>query len=569
MPTEVDWRSENRAKCAPIGSLARYLYFPLGMLLFITLLLATFTVGDVSFEMVPVRGGTFQMGGTIEQRSEPGALDQPVHPVALSSYYIGQTEVTRRLWKAVMGEDRGDWLVDDLPVEWVSWNDCQVFLHRLDSLTGMPFRLPTEAEWEFAARGGRDAGQQYRFSGSRNYDEVAWLYLNSENRTHAVATKKPNQLGIYDMTGNVWEWCSDWFGPYTDEIAIDPLGPDEERIVNDERQGRVVRGSSWDNAALNTRISVREGRDPSYSFYDCGLRLALSGESDASIAAEQMQFVSDEKQRKRKARATKISWPKDSTWAKTKIAGQTFTFVSLPGHRLMMETELTQKQYQAILKAAKRKDDIRQPSFSGGAYPQNNLSWYDAQLICFYLDSISGHHFRLPSSQEWEYAAHGGEKSVHLIEYNELTKPKKTGNARKRRNVKNANVALGLLGTITGGLVKEKEIPEDEILMQYKSNSRDYYTYAGSDVATEVGWIAANSNGTLHPVGKLAPNELGLMDMTGNVGEWTSTRSEDGGYILRGGYYQSNTDAAKVDQSLTLKPHTASEQTGVRLILEW
>lgn len=534
----------------------------------LTILLTTFTVGNVSFEMVPVRGGTFQMGGTIEQRSEAGSTDQPVHPVALSSYYIGQTEVTRRLWKAVMGEDSGDWLADDLPVEWVSWDDCQVFLQRLDSITGVPFRLPTEAEWEYAARGGRDAGQQYRFSGSRNYEEVAWLYLNSDNRTHAVATKQPNQLGIYDMTGNVWEWCSDWFGPYSEDVQIDPLGPDSQRVVNGEGMGRVVRGSSWDNAALNTRLSVREGRDPSYSFYDCGLRLALSGESDASISAEQMQFVTDEKQRQRKARATKISWPKDSTWAKIKIAGQTFSFVRLPGHRLIMEQELTQRQYIALMKAAKRKSGIRPPSTSGSNLPQNNLSWNDAQLLCFYLDSLSGHHFRLPSSDEWEYAAHGGALSVHLIPYNELTRPK-TASSAKRKRIQQGNKVLGLFGTLTAGLVKEKEVPADEILMQYSANGRDYYTYAGSDVATEVGWISSNSGGTLHPVGQLLPNELGLYDMTGNVAEWTSTRSGQGGYILRGGYYQSNHDAARVSEQVVFKPTTYSEQTGVRLIMEY
>ena len=165
-----------------------------------------FMVNGVSFEMVRVEGGTFHMGATSEQKDEAWDREKPVHSVTLSSYYIGKTEVTQALWQAVMGSNPSNFKGSNLPVECVCWNDCQEFIQKLNSLTGRNFRLPTEAEWEFACRGGNNS-RGYKYSGSNNLGSVAWYDDNSGGQTHPVATKAPNELGIYDMSGNVWEWC--------------------------------------------------------------------------------------------------------------------------------------------------------------------------------------------------------------------------------------------------------------------------------------------------------------------------------------------------------------------------
>lgn len=160
-----------------------------------------FTVRGVSFEMVRVEGGTFRMGATSEQGSDVWDNEKPVHSVTLSGYYIGKTEVTQALWKAVMGINPSRFKGDYLPVENVSWDDCQEFIRKLNSMTGQNFRLPTEAEWEFACRGGNNS-RGYKYSGSNNLGSVAWYDGNSGNKTHPVGTKAPNELGIYEMCGS-------------------------------------------------------------------------------------------------------------------------------------------------------------------------------------------------------------------------------------------------------------------------------------------------------------------------------------------------------------------------------
>ena len=166
-----------------------------------------------------------------------------------------------------MGNNPSNWKGDSLPVELVSWNDCQDFIKKLNNLTGKNFRLPTEAEWEFAARGGRKS-KSYEYSGSNNFDEVAWYTNNSNGQTHPVGTKKPNELGIYDMSGNVWEWCNDWFGNYSSSVPTNPTGP-----TSGSR--RVGRGGSWDNVAWYCRVSGRISDSPGIRRNRLGLRLVL------------------------------------------------------------------------------------------------------------------------------------------------------------------------------------------------------------------------------------------------------------------------------------------------------
>ena len=227
----------------------------------------TFYANGVSFDMVEVRGGTFRMGATSEQGSDAYSYEKPVHSVTLSGYYIGKTEVTQALWKAVMGNNPSRFKGDDLPVENVSWDDCQEFIRELNALTGQHFRLPTEAEWEFACRGGNNS-RGYKYSGNNYIDNVAWYDGNSGQTTHPVATKSPNELGIYDMSGNVDEWCSDWWGVYTSGAQTNPKGPYGG-------SGRVARGCSWLNGARGCRSSFRSYYDPAGRSGILGLRLAL------------------------------------------------------------------------------------------------------------------------------------------------------------------------------------------------------------------------------------------------------------------------------------------------------
>ena len=222
----------------------------------------------ISIEMVKVEAGSFNMGATPEMQA-PYEVEKPVHRVTLTNnYYIGKYEVTQALWQAVMGSNPSYFKGDDLPVEKVSWDDCQDFISKLNAMTGKRFRLPSEAEWEYAARGGKKS-RGYQYSGSNTLGDVAWYYGNSGPKTHAVGTKQPNELGIYDMTGNVWEWCQDWFGSYSSSPQTNPTGAASGSI-------RVCRGGSWNYSAGLCRTSYRGNNSPDDRFSYLGLRLVLS-----------------------------------------------------------------------------------------------------------------------------------------------------------------------------------------------------------------------------------------------------------------------------------------------------
>ena len=225
---------------------------------------------ELADNMAYVQGSTFTMGATSEQGSDAEDDEKPAHSVTLSSYYIGKTEVTQELWQAVMGNNPSRFKGNRKPVECVSWDDCQTFISKLNSLTGKNFRLPTEAEWEFAARGGIKS-QGYKYSGSNTLGDVAWYEENSGDTTHDVGTKSPNELGLYDMNGNVWEWCSDWYGDkyYSSSPSNHPTGPSSGAY-------RVLRGGSWYSIANLCRSSDRGGSTPVDRGDNMGLRLCLS-----------------------------------------------------------------------------------------------------------------------------------------------------------------------------------------------------------------------------------------------------------------------------------------------------
>lgn len=225
-------------------------------------------VNGVKFKMIYVAGGTFTMGATAEQIGYDND-ETPAHQVTLSDYFIGETEVTQELWYAVMGANPSNFTRSSRnPVEMVSWHDCQSFIQKLNQLTGLRFRLPTEAEWEFAARGG-NSSKGYKYSGSNRIEDVAWYDGNSGGTTHEVGTCYPNELGIYDMSGNVWEWCSDWYGSYSSMAQTDPSGAGSGSY-------RVLRGGGWGGSAQICRVAIRSYGTPDYRYDPLGFRLVCS-----------------------------------------------------------------------------------------------------------------------------------------------------------------------------------------------------------------------------------------------------------------------------------------------------
>ncbi|MBO7488710.1 MAG: SUMF1/EgtB/PvdO family nonheme iron enzyme [Bacteroidales bacterium] len=238
----------------------------------------TFKVGNVSFDMIKVEAGSFTMGCTSEQGGDCFDDEKPSHRVTITQdYYIGKFEVTQELWQAVMGTTvrqqrdlaNKSWSLrgegGNYPMYYVSWEEAQEFCAELSRITGRRFTLPTEAEWEYAARGGqKSTGAKY--SGSSSVANVAWYDGNSGSQTHPVGTKRPNELGIYDMSGNVWEWCQDWYGKYSSASQTDPTGPSSG-------SGRVFRGGGWDNSAKGCRVVNRDPGTLSCRSSDIGFRV--------------------------------------------------------------------------------------------------------------------------------------------------------------------------------------------------------------------------------------------------------------------------------------------------------
>ena len=235
----------------------------------------TLTLANLEANMVTVPAGSFTMGATNEQLANNGdgyrvGWSPSTQQVTLSSYKICRFEVTQQLWQDVMGSNPSYFKGNlQRPVEGVSWNDCQIFIDSLNKKTGKIYRLPTEAEWEYVARGGANSTYSYIYSGGNTLNDVAWNYYNSSSQTQTVGTKQANALGLYDMSSNVWEWCNDWYGDYSSGGVTNPQGAASG-------SGRVIRGGSWKNGDYINRVSYRHSGNPSYSGYDVGIRLVLS-----------------------------------------------------------------------------------------------------------------------------------------------------------------------------------------------------------------------------------------------------------------------------------------------------
>lgn len=219
--------------------------------------------------MIPIKGGTFQMG---DEHGDLGETCRPLHLVSIKDFHLCKHPVTQAQWRAVMGSDPLELYFggcNDCPVEGVSWNDVQAFIKMLNEKTGGEYRLPTEAEWEYAARGGV-VSRNTKFTGSDNLFDVGWYMYNSRKKTQPIMQKKPNELGLYDMSGNVWEWCQDIWHDNYNGVRTD----DNAWMAGGKQSIRVVRGGSWDFNAMSCRVAGRLRNDSNNRDYDVGFRLA-------------------------------------------------------------------------------------------------------------------------------------------------------------------------------------------------------------------------------------------------------------------------------------------------------
>ena len=439
--------------------------------------------GNVKLELVKVEADSFVMS---TNDGENLGDEVPHRAILTKDFYIGRTEVTQAQWRGVMGSNPSNFKGNDLPVEKVTWNEAMEFCGKLNSTgkapNGWKFSLPTETQWEFAARGGNKS-KGYKYSGSDDVGEVAWYHDNSGSKTHPVAQKKANELGLYDMSGNVLEWClDDWNGDSSKLTTEFTRGNDQWY------SSRVLRGGGWFYGAGSCRSGYRFHHDPGDRIIWLGFRVALvpadgyGSDREASPAnampqeqkTEQTIVSSGETQQqqtqKRPADRT-ISLSGGVKLDLMKVAAGTFTMSSKDGqnysnevsHRASLtkdfyigQTEVTQAQWKAVM-------GNNPSNVKGNDLPVTSVSWNDAMSFCEKLNGMgkapSGWKFTLPTETQWEYAARGGNKSKG-------------------------------------------------------------YKYSGSDNADEVAWHTGNSGGKAHPAGLKTTNELGLYDMSGNVWEW-------------------------------------------------
>ena len=424
----------------------------------------TFTVDGITFKMVRVKGGEFTMGATPEQLKYAEDREKPAHQVVLSDYYIGETEVTQELWEKLMGNNPSYTKGAKLPVDKVDKEMCRTFLRVLESKLELPFRFPTEAEWEYAARGGSKS-RKTTFSGSNNLNEVGWFTGNSGGQAHPVAKKKPNELGIYDMSGNVWEHTQDFATKYPSMKLYDPL---PQRLENNY----IVRGGSWAesmNKACNCyRATVRMHDD----IAGLGLRIALDG-FDAKDKEKQLdQLVNTPAKCVETKTANGIQFDIDGVkFRMIKVDGGTFKMGATkeqkkanknekPVHPVTLtdyyiaETEVTEELWQTIIHDSRFE-------FFGYQLPVARITLNQIQKFLQRLTNITGWQFRLPTEAEWEFAARGGNKSKG-------------------------------------------------------------YMFSGGNDCDEIEWYGGNARSVLQEVAQKKPNELGIYDMSGNVREFCS-----------------------------------------------
>ena len=438
----------------------------------------TFNVNGVSFKMCYVKGGDFLMGATPEQESDD-RLEKPVHKVHLEDYYIGQTEVTNALWNAVMGTSFSS---PNKPVT-RSYDNCIKFIIKLNSLSGLVFRLPTEEEWEFAARGGNNS-KDYKYSGSNYVEDVAWFQYNSGEQLHDVATRQPNELGIFDMSGNVSEFCSDTWYFYDGSYR---------------RDDQIKRGGSYKWSETFCRVASRWPCDSrNVDFPTIGLRLVLTRippqyrEQERQKTREQVQRKQDEENRNalRWDDATKTFYYNGQSYKMVAVEGGTFEmgipkdrkyivskekYKEAKPHKVTLssyyigQTEFTRGFLRAVL-------GEKNGSNQGDLLPIG-LSWDDCKKIADWLSQYTGKNFCIPSEAEWEFAARGGNRSH----------------------------GYSMSGCNHYAHTVDRYLEDSYYYAVSNSLSN------GPDVKVPMKNVASKK-----------PNELGIYDMSGNVWEWCS-----------------------------------------------
>ncbi|MCM1022378.1 MAG: SUMF1/EgtB/PvdO family nonheme iron enzyme [Muribaculum sp.] len=447
-----------------------------------------FTVNGYTFEMIPVAGGSFSMGS-----SKFGTAHKP-HQVSVSDYYIGKYEVTEGLWNAVMGSSTSS-KGQTYPAGNVSYSKALQFTQKLSTLTGKKFRLPTEAEWEYAARGG-ELSQNYTYPGTNVLSELG-LGKDVQKGLNPVGKYKPNELGIYDMAGNAYEWCSDWYSDdyYSNSVANNPKGPSSGKE-------RVKRGGYYNSADVFYESTRRFYGEASQDYFFNGLRVVM--EADGRIAHTTASALAPVTY----SQPTSSAQPRAFT-----VNGYTFEMIPVDGGTFSMKSqsrtvnladfmigkyEVTEGLWNAVMGT---------PSTSKGAnYPVGNISYAKAEQFVRRLNQLTGQNFRIPTEEEWEYAACGGRMSQN-------------------------------------------------------------YTYPGTNVLSELG-LGKDMQKGLNPVGKYKPNELGIYDMAGNAYEWVdgwnSKRTER---AKRGGYYNSTEVFYQTNRAFHAEPDQAYFFNGFRIAL--
>ena len=388
----------------------------------------TFEVNGVPIQMQRVEGGSFVMGATPDQHDPDTYTDKPAHLVFLSPYYMATTEVTNRLWRAVMSEKEMLELsgYPEHPVSFVSWHEAQRFVRRLDSITGMPFRLPTEAEWEFAARGGARS-KHYRFAGGDVPDSIGWLYSIAGNWTHPVARKQPNELGLYDMTGNVAEWCQDLYGPYQLSTAPDPCGADTGSF-------RIVRGGSYDEAKANCHLSVRRWYEPETSVGYIGLRVALSLPDDPM-----KQTVPEEPPLTQKVR----------------IKGHRLHFYLVPGEApYYISDEISANQWKRVMTA---EPPDRERGLAIGMSRQERLRFAET------CSRLADKPLAVASIAEVDSAIAKGV----------IDPPKQPKRKKSVRSTQRSRRVRSKLSPLTELVGVRLSLPDDPVLMEYKGDANE------------------------------------------------------------------------------------------------
>ena len=564
----------------------------------------TYTVNGVSFKMIEVEGGTFTMGSP-DSDSDAWNDEKPIHQVTLSSYCIGETEVTQALWQAVMGSNPSS-ITGDLqrPVEQVSWNDCQTFISKLKELTGENFCLPTEAEWEYAARGGNKS-RGYLYSGSNTIDDVA-LYqedLFAAVRTNAVKTKKPNELGIYDMSGNVYEWCFDWYGEYSSSSQTNPIGPSSGSI-------RVLRGGSWCNYAKYSRVACRSNGSPDFSNNDRGLRLAISSTERGDALQEPITVTTGEATNITSESATLSGVVVGATGEISCgiIYGTSSDISSSDNNRVGTSSDGAYSIDVSYLQpgttyyyCAYTIDEDGESEY-GDVLSFTTLEAYKTYTVngvSFTMIGVDGGTFTMgspdsdPDAEDDEKPAHQVTLSSYYIGETEVTQAlwqavmgsdysDFTGDLQcPVDNVyySDCETFISKLNELTGENFSLPTEAEWEYAARGGKKSKGY-KYSGSNEIDDVAWYSSNSSSTMHPVKTKQPNELGIYDMSGNVDEWcywigsysssnqtdpTPPRETSVGH--RGGHYNSNAERCRVAHRS--EGHYKFSNSGLRLYLKF